>query len=175
MTTRLFPMELSWRPMAERDLLDVESLAGRIHGERYHEDPAIFAERLRLFPKGCLMLEARGASFGYGIAYPQELFEIAPLNTLIKSLPKLANSIFVHDIAILEPARGRGFGSGFIRKAEELAANLYFPYVSLVSVNNTVATWTKLGFKPMLSFDAELLSFGLGARYMVKPLRGFQR
>ena len=54
-----------WRPMLPADLSMTETIAEQVHPD-YPEDPAVFAERLALFPAGCFMLGA----VGYLIAHP---------------------------------------------------------------------------------------------------------
>ena len=47
---------LNWRPMTAADLSAMLSVADIVH-PNYPEDPAVFEERLALFPAGCLVLE----------------------------------------------------------------------------------------------------------------------
>lgn len=58
-----------WRPMAVADLGAVNAVADVVH-VNYPEDPAVFANRLALFPAGCWMAEEDGAVLGYCIAHP---------------------------------------------------------------------------------------------------------
>src|SRR3990170_3814523 len=48
------PSRAKWRPMSEADVAAVVSIAGRVHVD-YPEDDAVFAERRRLYPDGCMI------------------------------------------------------------------------------------------------------------------------
>lgn len=48
-----------WRPMGQEDVDAAAAISDRVHGA-YTEEPAIYAERLRLYPVGCFLLERDG-------------------------------------------------------------------------------------------------------------------
>ena len=58
-----------WRQMTPADLPAISAISDRVHGA-YTEPVEILAERLALYPQGCLTLEQDGAITGYVIAHP---------------------------------------------------------------------------------------------------------
>ncbi|MFX9008082.1 hypothetical protein ABTN33_19340, partial [Acinetobacter baumannii] len=56
--------ERHWRAMSIADLPLVNVLAARIHPD-YPEDEVVFAERLRLYPEGCRVLEGEQGLVAY--------------------------------------------------------------------------------------------------------------
>lgn len=97
-----------WRAMAAADLAAAERIAARVHPD-YPEDAAVFAERLSLFPEGCLVLVSpSGELGGYVIAHPWRLGQPPALNSLLGALPAAADTLYIHDIALLPERRGGG-------------------------------------------------------------------
>lgn len=160
-----------WRPLSPADLPAVTAIAEAVH-PGYPERPAIFAERLSLFPEGCFLAEADGAPAGYALAHPW--MEGAPpaLDTLLGRLPDRPDCLYLHDVALLPAARGSGLGRALIVRLEALARHLALPRISLVAVNNSQAFWATLGFRnadhPGLA--PKLASYGRDARYMTRQI-----
>ncbi|WP_257211611.1 hypothetical protein [Sphingobium sp. IP1] len=58
-----------WRPMGQGDVDAAAAISDWVHGA-YTEKPAIYAERLRLYPAGCFLLEWDGEALGYLVTHP---------------------------------------------------------------------------------------------------------
>ena len=97
----------AWRPMTAADLPLAEEIAEQVHPD-HPEGPEVFAERLRLFGRACLMLEAGGRSVGYAMGHPWVMRLPPRLNILLHRLPLAPDTMFIHDLALLPGARGRG-------------------------------------------------------------------
>jgi Acetyltransferase (GNAT) family len=96
---------VSWRPLTQGDLPEVDRIADAVHTE-LPERLEIFLEKFRLFPGGCFALEQEGKLVGYGISHPWTLNEIPPLDSFLKALPDPATCLYLHDVAIIPEARG---------------------------------------------------------------------
>jgi uncharacterized protein YecT (DUF1311 family) len=72
-------VESRWRRAESRDLPKMTEIAAWIHPD-LPERPEVFAEKMRLFPEGCLMLCTGEAIVGYGIAHPWKLRRIPPID-----------------------------------------------------------------------------------------------
>ena len=128
--------------MQADDLPAVNGIADRVH-PAFPERPAIPAERLALYPNGCLVLERDGAVMGYAVSHPWHGKPPA-LDTLLGQLPITPATYYLHDLALLPAARGNGAAAvaWLIRQAarENLAT------LSLVAVNDSVGFWQRQGF-----------------------------
>lgn len=125
--------------MTASDLPEVSRIAGLVHPD-FPEDDAVFAERLALFPAGCLVLPAGG----YLLAHPWTRGCPPALNSRLGALPARPDTLYLHDIALLPAARGRGAGEAALRRVEALARP--FGEVSLVAVGGSAGFWGRMGF-----------------------------
>jgi hypothetical protein len=94
-----------WRHMSEDDLASVFSIVDRVHPS-YPEDEAVFVERLRLYPEGCLILDIDGDIAAYVISHPWYYGDPPSLNSLLGKLPEDATTYYLHDLVVLPEARG---------------------------------------------------------------------
>lgn len=160
---------MSWRPMTKEDLADVQVLADTIHID-HPEDKSVFAERLRLYPQGCAVLEIDGRLIGYALTHPWNFGEPPALNSQLERIPSNPTTYYVHDVALLPEARGRGYamqiGDWLVRHAEREA----FSNLSLVAVNGSQPFWEKLGFRVTVvpGLESKLLSYGPDAVLMMR-------
>ncbi len=144
-----------WRPMRAADLAAVEPLSEIIHPS-FPEGPEIFAERLALSPATCFVL-ANPEIHGYLIAHPWS-GPPPPLNTLLGTLPKAPEHLYIHDLALLPSTRGQGHGATIV-------ARLTGP-IALVSIGNARPFWQAQGFHPAPLPAEKLASYGPTGVYM---------
>jgi GNAT superfamily N-acetyltransferase len=154
-----------WRPMVLADLAAAERVAEVVHAD-YPERPEVFAERLALFPAGCLIMEG-----GYVVAHPARRGAPPPLDALLGALPDDADALHLHDVALLPELQGRGLGGAALRAVAAIAVHHGLPWLSLVAVRGMGAYWARLGFAEAPASRA-LASYGLEARYMVRRAAG---
>ena len=188
---------MRWRPMRPDDLAAVEEMAGMIH-ESHPEDAAVFAERLALHPAGCLILESVRESVGepagepgvigdaetsamsatgvtaagYALTHPW-LYGMPPaLDTMLGAIPAGADCYHIHDIALLQTARGSGAASAAVRAVLDHARTIGLARATLVAVNDTLPFWQRHGFQidesPALA--AKLATYAGAARHMSRIL-----
>lgn len=163
---------MSWRPMTPGDLPRVQALADAIHVD-HPEDLAVLAERQRLYPPGCLMLTDGDEALGYALSHPWFLAEPPPLNQRLGRLPDAPTTYYVHDLALLPAARGRGFAA---QAADRLAAHARaagFDNLSLVAVSGSWLFWERAGFRVRPvgpGLEAKLAGYGAEAAFMVRAL-----
>jgi len=158
--------------MQAADLPAVTSLADAIHAE-HPEDPAVFAERLALYPVGCLVLQGEGPIRGYAIAHPWTATAPPALDSLLRALPAGPDALHLHDIALDPAARGRGHAAAVLAMLLGQAVRLRLLRATLVAVAGTVDYWQRQGFRPIPPRDAVALeSYGPGAAFMARHLSG---
>jgi ribosomal protein S18 acetylase RimI-like enzyme len=157
--------------MTEADLPSVIAVSNHVHAA-LPEDPRVFAERLRLYPEGCFVLQASGELLGYVISHPWHVMRPPALSTLLEALPAKPSTFYVHDIALLPAARGAGSAAAIVRQLMSDARARGHRSLNLIAVNDTGPFWERFGFGPV---DDERLrdtlrSYGAGARVMALDL-----
>ncbi|WP_264713715.1 GNAT family N-acetyltransferase [Limobrevibacterium gyesilva] len=155
--------------MTQDDLPDVARIADAVHPD-HPEDISIFAERLRLHPAGCFVLD--GAA-GYLVSHPWRALDPPALNHLLGALPAAPDTYYLHDIALLPRARGTGAAAAIVRAIIGHAAAAGLPGVSLIAVGASAPFWEAQGFIALdnPAMAAKLASYGTGSRYMVRDTR----
>jgi len=160
--------------MQPADMDAVSALSDAVHGQ-YTEPRATYAERRDLYPAGCFVLDdgsGSGAIAGYLIAHPWRHEAPPPLGGMIHAIPADADSIYLHDLALLPAARGTGSGGTATRMVLELAAAAGFRDVFLLAVGGADAFWASRGFAPVAdpALAARLhASYGPEVIYMHRP------
>ena len=160
-----------WRPMTAADLPAVLAVASVVHPD-YPEDEAVFAERLRLFPDGALVLDGPPGLCGYVVGHPWPRAAPPALNSLLGGLPAQAGCFYIHDLALLPEARGSGAGRAVVARLGEIAAQAGLPCLALVAIAGSLGFWQRQGFHAVhdLALAAKLASYDDAARYMERAL-----
>lgn len=160
---------LFWRQMKKSDLADVCQIAFLCH-PNFPEDDEVLGEKYLLSPDTCFILEGENnRSLGYILAHPFKQGAIPPLNSVLGGLPQQNNTLYIHDLALLPPARGGGNGKKAIRLMRECANKKKLATLSLVAVNGSVPFWRSNGLRPMSvsqQLKRKLLTYGEDACYM---------
>ncbi len=157
--------------MTATDLPAVLAVASAVHPD-YPEDAAVFAERQRLSPQGCLVLERAGELIGYVLAHPWRRAAPPALNSLLGELPPQAGCFYIHDLALLPQARGSGAGGVVVARLAEIAARAGFSCLALVAIDGSSGFWRRQGFREVHepALAEKLASYDDAARYMERPL-----
>ena len=163
-------MEPQWRLMSEVDLDDVCRIAAAVHAATLSERPDVFAEKLSLFPRGCLALGLRERVAGYAFSHPWTLGDAPALDAYLGALPASPDCLWLHDLAISAEARGRGAAARAIARLTALAAAERLAAMALISVRGTEKFWARAGFRdaPEPRLAVKLDGYGPGARYMIR-------
>lgn len=163
--------QAQWRPMTQADIPAVDAIAAAIH-IALPEHAFVFAERQRLYPDGCFMLEVNGEPAGYVISHPWHYLQPPPLNTLLERIPEDASTYYIHDLALLPGSRRTGAGSVIANRLFARAEAVGLPNVSLIAVYDAAAFWRRHGFEyvdnPALA--KQLAGYGAEARMMVRSV-----
>jgi ribosomal protein S18 acetylase RimI-like enzyme len=157
--------------MEAADVAAVAAIAGRVH-LAYPEDEEVFAERQRLYPEGCRLLEVEGRPVGYILTHPWRYLEPPSLNVRLGMLPADPTTYYIHDLVLLPEARGSGAATAVVHEIIAHAAATGAANVSLVAVRGTQGFWRRHGFEAVSEprLDAKLASYDAEALYMVRPL-----
>lgn len=160
---------MAWRPMTSQDLPQVQALADAIHSS-HPEDPEVLAERQRLYPQGCFVLVENGRAAGYALTHPWRFAQPPSLNLLLGAIPIPATTYYIHDVALLPTARGKGHAARITDRLLNHAREAGFDNLSLVAVNKSQIFWQKSGFRVIAApgLGAKLASYGPDAALMVR-------
>ncbi|SEP59664.1 Predicted N-acetyltransferase YhbS [Devosia sp. YR412] len=158
---------MHWRAMTTLDLPAVETIAAIVH-PAFPEDLAVFAERQRLYPAGTQLLEMNGQPAGYILSHPWIFGDLPALNAQLGSISANADTYYVHDLALLNAARGTGAAAMIVGDVLRHARLAGFPSVSLVAVNGSLPFWYKHGFRAVAApqLADKLASYEPAARLM---------
>ncbi|UXN06674.1 GNAT family N-acetyltransferase [Bartonella sp. HY761] len=165
-------MSINWRFMNKSDLAAICEVASICHPD-YPEDEAVLAQKQALAPQSCYILEKDSKPSGYILAHSWKAHNIPPLNQLLDGLPQDADTLYLHDIAILPDARIGGVGSLGLKNLYQQAKALGYSSMSLVAVNNSSPFWLKQGFVTQVvnsTLQQKLLTYSDDAVYMMKTL-----
>ncbi|KAK0614504.1 acyl-CoA N-acyltransferase [Immersiella caudata] len=162
----------TWRPMTPSDIPHLLPIANKIHAA-LPESPAIFTERLQLFPDGCLILsdESTGKVGGYAMSHPIRNGQPPDLDSVLGCIPEDADRYYIHDVALLQEFRGKGAAGRGIRKLLGVAERLGYNTTCLVSVYGTAGFWSRFGFEVVDVGEVlaeKLRGYGDDATFMVR-------
>ena len=157
--------------MTSSDLFAVNELASRIH-PAFPEDAAVFAERLRLYPAGCHVLERGQGVEAYVISHPWLRADPPLLNSMLGELPPAPSTFYIHDLALAPGVRGSGAAADIVGQLAEHAQMEGFSNMSLIAVNGSAGFWQRQGFEALPTPDLahKLHSYGEDVLFMVRKL-----
>ncbi|SDO62319.1 hypothetical protein SAMN05192530_10913 [Aureimonas jatrophae] len=154
--------------MRAADVPAVMRLADIVHPS-FFEGASVFHDRLALFPEGQWVLPGGpGLDLaGYAVSYPARLGAPPPLDTVLGALPRDADSLYIHDVALAPAFRGRRLAEPVIRRLLALAGPRP---AMLVSVYGTAPFWERFGFgeRQDPSLRAKIASYGADAVFMTR-------
>ncbi|KAL4815665.1 acyl-CoA N-acyltransferase [Aspergillus spinulosporus] len=158
-----------WRNLTVSDIDNLMHVANTIHPD-LPERAVVFAERVTLYPDGCLALvNGSGQLHGYAISHPIRHHQPPALDTLLGEIPADASEYYIHDVAVLPELRGQGLAAQGIARLLEVAAAKGFSRTCLVSVYGTEAFWGRFGFRREVDGEElkeKLRGYGDGAVYL---------
>ena len=156
----------TWRSLTIADIPNLMRIADQVH-PGLPERSEVFAERIALFPAGCLAL-ADGETFqGYAISHPTRRDQPPALDCLLGAIAPDADQYYIHDLALCASVRGRGYAAEGIRHLLAVAAA--YSTTCLVSVYGTASFWHRFGFQeltPGAALSEKLRDYGSDAVYL---------
>jgi GNAT superfamily N-acetyltransferase len=162
---------MEWQALLPTDLDALNALVVRTHAG-LPERPEVFAEKVGLFPDGCMKVMRDGQLVAYGIAHSWKLHSIPALDGFLEEIPVDANCLYIHDVAVSPEATGNDLAHQFIIRIKALANDLNISKLALVSVYGTSVLWSRFGFAEYddANIKKKLRSYGETARYMICEL-----
>ena len=169
-------VEASWRELSVNNIESLVRVADKIHPDLPERDE-VFAERVKLFPRGCLgLVEGKSNELcGYVISHPIRYLQPPALDSLLGEIASDADQYYIHDLAILPKLRGRDLARECINKL--FATAKQYPTTCLISVYGTQHFWSRFGFVPVQLdgvLQKKLLDYGDDATYLERKNEEYQ-
>lgn len=124
-------------------------------------------------PTTCLGAWRQRALLGYLLAVPVRWPQLPALNSPSCTVPPDADTLYLHDLALLPGARGSGAGGRLVRQALAAGQAMGLQGAALIAIQQSAAYWQGQGFTaappPDAATRAKLASYGTGAQLMRRP------
>lgn len=161
-----------WDLISPSDITTAAALGDRLYPD-YPEDLSVFKSRFDAFHRGFYSLKNQdGIVIGYAVFYPCIIGQPPYLNEPLSFIPPRPDCLHLHDIAIDEQYRGRGFSSVFMSILQQNALSESLRKISLIAIGGTESLWTHFGFSHYQSTHSSdvCLSYSDSSIYMIKNL-----
>jgi GNAT superfamily N-acetyltransferase len=168
------PAPFQWRPMIAADLPAVADLSALIH-PNFPERPEVLAEKFRLFPRGCFVLDAATGALphGYCFSHPWMFGPPPALDTMLQALPHAPGAYFIHDLTVDASLRRQNLASVVVPRLIETAREIPVECMMLVAVSGSEPFWTRMGFRRTIDETLQAATrakYGAGAVHMEREL-----
>jgi ribosomal protein S18 acetylase RimI-like enzyme len=161
------------RLMTPQDISAVLRVQAECYSIGMNEGEQIIRARLVASPDTSWIVEDDADVLGYLVAYRSVLGKITPLGELF-DIPAAPDALYLHDLAIGSRGAGRGLSTQLLQTAWNMALAEGLRHSALVSVQNSLAYWQKLGYGIFGELQAEqgdrLLSYEGPSYYLIKRL-----
>ena len=164
-------LKFSIRPARASDDGEFVRIETDAYAPEFLESPRAFLAKLRAFPSGCKIADVSDESVGYLISHPWTHENVPRLNWEAFALPPSPDVFFIHSVTVMRAYQNRGIGYALAKAAIAVGQAHGFSRFTLISVQNSISFWQKLGFKPVESLPQSLLQkladYGDSSTYMV--------
>ncbi len=161
------------RAMQVRDIPAVMSIQEECYSAEVLESEAVICNRLAASPQLAWVAEDDEGVCAYLFAYRSRVGKVTPLDGEFQPHAE-ADCLYLHDLAVSRRVSGRGIGPALVRKNLEQAHSQQLRYSALVSVQESEAFWSRLGYAAHTELEprqaSNLASYQIPAVYMVRAL-----
>ena len=135
--------------MSGRDIPAVMQIQAECYPPLMQESEAVFRDRLALTPDTCWVWSPHGQEpAAYLFSYPSNKDVVTALDQLFK-IAAAPDCLYLHDLAVAPVARGRQAANALVAVALEQARADGLHWSALVSVQQSQAFWSALGYASM--------------------------
>ena len=161
------------RAMQARDIPAVMTIQEESYAAELLESEAVICNRLAACPQLAWVAEDDEGVCAYLFAYRSRVGKVTPLDGEFQQHAE-ADCLYLHDLAVSRRANGRGIGPALVRRNLEQARLQQLRYSALVSVQQSEAFWSRLGYAAHRELEppqaCNLASYQIPAVYMVRAL-----
>jgi len=158
--------------MRAADIAAVLAIQSACYPPSMQESETIIRARLAATPDCAWVAQAGERLCAYLSAYRSQLGKVTPLGGAFETAAP--DCLYLHDLAVAPHASGRGLGPQLAATAWQAAQRDRLAYSALVSVQESQAFWSRLGYAQYHALDPgqrrHLAGYDQLACYMVKRL-----
>jgi ribosomal protein S18 acetylase RimI-like enzyme len=141
------PVGATIRPMLGSDVPAMLEVQAQCYEPAMNESAEVLLARHEACPDTAwVALDAQGPVAAYLVAYRSCLGKPTPLGHAFEHVPD-ADVLYLHDLAIGATLRGQGVAQQMVLHARVQARAMGLRGLALVSVNDTVGFWQRMGFE----------------------------
>jgi GNAT superfamily N-acetyltransferase len=166
------------RAMRLEDMATVLDIQSCCYDATKRESRQSFLAKLEASPTTCFMGLVAEAPVGYLVAVPAEVGSPPPLNSPGYPVPRAANALYLHDLAVRPAARGAGAAVALIEAYFRAVQRSGVRFACLTAVNDSRPFWERYGFQPAASIDScpgAMATYGENAQYMTLRVQQVKR
>ena len=163
-------MTIDVRAMRDVDVRAVLAVQAACYPPAMQEAEEVVRARLLAAAPTTLVACAGGIVSGYAFAYPSILGRVTPLGAVF-TLPATPDTLYLHDLAVLPAAHGRGLALALLAELVARARAGGLRHAALVSVQDSQAFWEARGYRPAAAALPGLETYPGPAVYMTRALR----
>jgi predicted N-acetyltransferase YhbS len=97
-------------------------------------------------PEFCAVAAGENGVVGYLLSHPWIADDLPALNEPLRDCPDVADTLFIHDMAVLPSVRRDGLASRMVQGAMDRALQTGLRRAALISVQGTTEFWARFGF-----------------------------
>ena len=157
-------------PLTKNHLADVLRIQEHCYTDIEPESAESLQAKIVAAPGTCLIAESSEGAMGYLIAVPIIYPHLPALNSPTFTLSAVADTLYIHDLALANAARGNGTAQAMVRAVITAAKLGGLSRACLVAIQNSRRFWEQFGFKavatPGSEIASKLASYGGSARFM---------
>ncbi|MGH8854934.1 MAG: GNAT family N-acetyltransferase [Telluria sp.] len=159
------------RAMRSADLDAILGVQAACYPAPMQEPAAVVRARILAAGDTCAVAEDAEGVCAYLFGYPSRLGAVTPLDGHFE-VASDADALYLHDLAVAPRALGRGLARALVGRLLEAGRRRGLPASALVSVQDTAAFWSALGYRASQPAGpdarAALASYPGGAQYMTR-------
>jgi predicted N-acetyltransferase YhbS len=163
-----------FRHMKQDDVSAVIYIQSESYLPSMVESESVLYDRLKNHPDTAWVAEDDKGICAYLVTYRSVIGKVSALGANFSHFQQ-PNTLYLHDLAVLNRAKKRNVGLNLVRLACKKALNENLFYSALVSVQGTERFWLKLGYECWENLDdsqqVNLKTYAQPALYMVKKLQ----
>lgn len=163
---------LSIRSFERDDLPEALAIQSQVYPAFLVEDETSFASRLDAGGAYCVVAIVEGQLAGYLLAHGWDSNSPPQLGAPLADT-RLAEILFIHDLAVSTAGQGLGVGRKLVNCAFDTAARNGLSFAELVAVEGAASFWRALGFadlEVLPVIKAKLAGYGNRAVWMGRDI-----
>jgi ribosomal protein S18 acetylase RimI-like enzyme len=159
-------------PLQPRHLPQALSLQSQVYPAFLVEPESAFASRLHVAAPFNRAAERDGSLIAYLLAHGWTRESPPPVGAVLDRATA-GDTLYLHDLAVSDAARGTGIGRMLVEAAFADAVAAGLARAELIAVEGAAAFWQRLGFHmgaPSPALAAKVAQYGPAARWMWRAL-----